>query len=85
MQETQAQSLGQEDPLEKEMATHCSVLAWKIPWTEEPDRLQSMQFQRIQFSSVAQSCLTLCNAMDCSTLGFPVHHQLLEFTQTHVH
>ena len=39
----------------------------------------------IQFSSVAQSCLTLCNLMDFSTPGFPVHHQLPEFTQTHVH
>ena len=39
MQETQDQSLGQEDPLEKEMATHSSVLAWKIPWEEEPGRL----------------------------------------------
>ena len=39
----------------------------------------------IQFSSVAQSCLTLCDPMDCSTPGLPVHHQLLEFTQTHVH
>ena len=39
----------------------------------------------IQFSSVAQSCLTLCNPMNCSTPGLPVHHQLLEFTQTHVH
>ena len=39
----------------------------------------------IQFSSVAQSCLTLCNPMDCSTPGLPVHHQLTEFTQTHVH
>ena len=38
-----------------------------------------------QFSSVAQSCLTLCDPMDCSTPGFPVHHQLLEPTQTHVH
>ena len=38
-----------------------------------------------QFSSVAQSCLTLCNPMNCSTLGLPVHHQLPEFTQTHVH
>ena len=37
------------------------------------------------FSSVAQSCLTLCNPMDCSTRGLPVHHQLPEFTQTHVH
>ena len=39
----------------------------------------------VQFSSVAQSCLTLCDPMDCSTPGFPVHHQLLELTQTHVH
>ena len=42
MQETRVQSLGQEDPLEKEMATHPSTLAWKMPWTEEPSRLQSM-------------------------------------------
>ena len=41
MQETWVQSLGREDPLEKEMATHSSILAWKIPWTEEPGRLQS--------------------------------------------
>ena len=40
-QETQIQSLGQEDPLEEEMATHSSILAWKIPWTEEPGGLQS--------------------------------------------
>ena len=46
MQETQAQSLGWEDPLEKEMATHSSILAWKIPWTEEPGWLQSMGSQR---------------------------------------
>ena len=39
----------------------------------------------VQFSSVAQSCLTLCDPMNCSTPGFPVHHQLPEFTQTHVH
>ena len=45
--ETQVRSLGQEDPLEKEMATHSSTLAWKIPWTEEPDRLQSMGSQRV--------------------------------------
>ena len=42
MQETQVQSLGQEDPLEKGMATHSNILAWKIPWTEEPDGLQSV-------------------------------------------
>ena len=42
VQETQVRSLGWEDPLEKEMATHLSILAWRIPWTEEPGRLQSM-------------------------------------------
>ena len=42
MQETQIQSLGQEDPLEKGMVTHSSILAWEIPWTEEPDRPQSI-------------------------------------------
>ena len=47
MRETRVQFLGQEDPLEKEMAIHSSTLAWKIPWMEEPDRLQSMGSQRI--------------------------------------
>ena len=47
MQETQVQSVGQEDPLEKEMATHSSILAWEIPWTEEPGRLWSMGLQRL--------------------------------------
>ena len=42
MQEMQVPSLGQEDPLEKDMATHSSILAWEIPWTEKPGRLQSM-------------------------------------------
>ena len=47
MQETQVQSLGQEDPLEKEMASHSNILAWKISWSEEPDRLQSMGLQTV--------------------------------------
>ena len=47
IQETRARFLGQEDPLLKEMAIHSSTLAWKIPWTEEPDRLQSMGLQRV--------------------------------------
>ena len=47
MQETRVQSLGWEDPLEKEMATHSSILAWRIPWTEEPGRLQSTGSQRV--------------------------------------
>ena len=46
--ETWVQSLGQEDLLEKEMATHSSILAWKIPWTEEPGGLQSMGSQRVR-------------------------------------
>ena len=48
VRETRVQSLGWEDPLEKEMATHSSTLAWKIPWTEEPGRLQSMGSQRVR-------------------------------------
>ena len=47
MWETRVRSLGLEDPLEKEMATHSSTLAWKIPWTKEPGRLQSMGSQRL--------------------------------------
>ena len=47
MQETQVRSLGQEDPLKKEMAAHSSTLAWKIPWTEEASGLQSMGSQRV--------------------------------------
>ena len=47
MGESRVQSLGWEDPLEKEMATHSSILAWRIPWTEEPSRLQSEGLQRI--------------------------------------
>ena len=48
MQETRVQFLGWEDLLEKEMATHPSILAWRIPWAEEPDRLQSMGSQRVR-------------------------------------
>ena len=47
MQETRVRSLGREDPLEKEMAVHSSTIAWKIPWTEELGRLQSMGSQRV--------------------------------------
>ena len=86
MQETRIWSLGQEDPLEKKMATHSSILAWRIPWTEKPSRLQSIGSQRtgqnwvtntmimsVQFSSVSQSCPILCNPMDCSPPGSSVH------------
>ena len=79
MQETQIQSLDHKDPQEKGMTTRSSILAWKIPWTEEPGKLQS--------SSVRFSCsiVSLCDPMDCSTPGFPILHQLLELTQTHVY
>ena len=49
-QETQVQILGGEDPLEKEMANHSSILAWKVPWTEKPDGLQSMGSQRVRLN-----------------------------------
>ena len=48
MQEIQVQSLGQEDPLEKGMATHSSILAWRIPWTEDPGGLQSVWSERVE-------------------------------------
>ena len=118
MQETRFQSLGREDPLEKEMATHSSILAWRIPWIEEPGRLQSTGLQRVGRDwanslslsiymvksnpenivtwlsilllnyiccSVAQSCLTLREPVDCSTPGFPVLHYLPEFAQIHIY
>ena len=118
--------------LEKEMATHSSVLAWRTPGTGEPGGLPSVGLHRVRHnwsdlaayhfsrlhryaliffsdllcmivsrsihtttnnrilfrqsvSSDAQSCLILCDPMDCSTPNFPVHHQLLELAQTHVH
>ena len=49
MRETLVQSLGWKDPLEKEMAIHSSTIAWKIPWTEEPGRLQFMGLQRVRY------------------------------------
>ena len=95
MWKTWVKSLGQEDSMEKGMLTHSSVLAWRIPWTDPTvyvatesdttERLTLTNICSVQFSSVTQSCPTLCNPMNHSTPGLPVHHQLLEFTQTHVH
>ena len=65
MQETQVQSLGQEDPLEKGIATHSSILAWRIPWTEEPGGLQSMGSQRVRHDCVTN---TLAYQQKCSQL-----------------
>ena len=67
MQETQVRSLGQKDPLEKEMVTHSSILAWEIPWTEETGRLQFMELQRSQTplptnnSNIATKRFYYCN------------------------
>ena len=98
---TWVRSLAREDPLEKEMAIHSRTLAWKIPWMEEPGRLQSMGWQRVGHNwatsltyvlytdilcrSVVKSYPTLCNLMECGLPGFPVFHYLLEFAQAHVH
>ena len=82
MWETWIWSLDWEDPLEKEMATHSSILAQRIPWTEEPGGLQSMGSQRVRHDWVTsltlcakslQSCLTFCDPMDCSPPGSSVH------------
>ena len=75
MQETCVQSLGQEDPLEKEMATHSYTLAWKIPWTEEPGRLQSMGLQRVEHDRAAslhtqaETKATSCQGRDTKLLS----------------
>ena len=57
---------------------------WTDEWTKKLWYIYTMEYS-VQFSSVAQSCLTFCDPVDCSTPGLPVHHQLPEFTQTHVH
>ena len=78
MEETQVQSLGQEYPLEKGTATHSSILAWRMPWTEEPGGLQSMELQRVGHVAAAaaakslQSSPTLGDPIDGSPPGSPV-------------
>ena len=61
MQETRVQSLGQEDPLEKEMTIHSSILAWEIPWTEEPGGLQCMESQKNRMLLSDQTTSSLTN------------------------
>ena len=66
--ETPVQSLGQKDPLEKEMATHSSILAWKIQWMEEPGRLQSMGLQsRTRLSDLTSTCLPVGTMQETHT------------------
>ena len=71
MWETWVQSLGQEDPLEKEKITHCSILAWKIPWTEEPGDLQSMGSQRVGHHWVTNTHSTLFILLHLIVLELP--------------
>ena len=70
MRQTQVRALGWEDPLEKEMEIHSSTIAWKIPWTEEPDTLQSAAAAAAAKS--IQSCPTLCDPIDGSPPGSPI-------------
>ena len=76
MQETWVQSLGREDPVEKEMATHSSTLTWKLPWMEEPGRLQSVGLQRVRHdwatklnSSILHRCFTVYGLPGCSVMS----------------
>ena len=76
MWETWVRSPGGEDPLEKRMTTHSSILAWRIPWTEEPGGLQSVGSHRVDTTAAAakslQSCPNLCDAIDGSPPGSPI-------------
>ena len=95
MRETWVHSLGWEDLLDKSMATHSSPLAWSIPWTGEPGyspwddwATNTFTFKsklKICCCSVAKSCSTLSNPMNCSTPGFPLFYCHPEFAQTHIH
>ena len=73
VQETQVQSLGWEEPLEKGMATHSSILAWEIPWTEEPGGLQSMGSQRVRNTS--------CKEVTTNIFSFEGHVVSVAFIQ----
>ena len=66
MWETQVQSLGQEDPLEKEMVTHSNILAWRIPWREKPGGLKSMVSQRVRQNRVTNTFTNIINGEQTS-------------------
>ena len=69
-QETQIWSLGWEDPLEKEMATHFNILAWKIPWTEQAGQLQSMKLQRVGHDFTTERKHDICDTVMCKIDGW---------------
>ena len=76
MQETWLWFLGQEDTLEKGMANHSSILAWRIPWTEKPDKLQSIGPQRVG-PDWATNTSPIVELSDSSSLNFSVHFKML--------
>ena len=76
MQETWVWFLGQEDTLEKGMATHSSILAWRIPWTEKPDKLQSIGPQRVG-PDWATNTSRILELSDSYSLNFSVHFKML--------
>ena len=80
MQETEVCSLGWEDPLEKGMATHSSILAWRISWTEEPGGLQSLGLQRVRYDSVSE-----CNNTYTDTYIPPIGSISLENSDSYSH
>ena len=81
MWETQVRFLGQEDPLEKEMAIHSSTLAWEIPWTEEPDRLQSMGSQRVRHNWATSISFFLSFVLNISV---NIYYISSRHTNTHI-
>ena len=80
MWDTYVWSLGREDPLEKEMAIHSSTVAWKIPWTEEPGRLQSMRSQRVRHNWATKTCTFThslwCSKLSIADLNLPIENRL---------
>ena len=73
MQDTSVRSLGCKDLLEKEMATHSSIFAWRIPWTEEPGGLQSMELQRAGYDCATNTSTSIVNLEGQEELCFNLH------------
>ena len=73
MQETQVQSLSQEDLLKEEVATHSSILAWRIPWTEERGRLQSMGLERVGHGLATEHAVSVPASYEVTVSGQPTH------------
>ena len=81
VQQTRVQSLVQEDPLEKGMPTHSTILAWRIPWTKEPGRLQSKGLQRVGQDLVTKLCLP--HGRNCKVFSFGLNHGMPRYLVKH--